>query len=845
MSAASRQAQSRIFTTSAHLREETAFDDEVQKPKNRLRIIRDDGGLQERIVGKAGRRQRASIARLKTTSLGRPSDVIVLRDVVEEAVPAQAMERTVRGTPDLAPEQDTEAQLAQARQANAARALQPQLTELEEAMASVESLRPQHTVVDKQEIKALKDTLVKSYNLEQLAQYLSQSTTSPEHLHAELPIADTNAVSLWRPGRTPLEKRIGRLSLDRDELGKNKKEAAEKIIRNAWRLSTQGEVQQIGELEMYVKPWQRSFLFSMKRGNKQSYEHMIDSVLLARATDVRPYRPENVVRITGRKSDAEEVARNLQAGLTKVRHEQIDLNVFKPLLGTTGQQKSEPRRFKGTESPFRGRDLRFVSERTASVIRFEEDGKLNIYGAADHPQSTHARRLILSLLNLPSATQTTAIRLPCWTYAPTVKPFAKDNITDIVEWPAMDIHQKHRGYTWHREVVPASKLRVAAPQTQDAAAANITDRISEALTSCLSLPEMHQADCGLGLARWYEEEASGSWSARMGTLIKKGFWAEKDTRKRDEQKPHSSALSEPFVGARHVSKSGDFEHPVLFVDEALGTVPLLASMHPMESAIKQPSQQVLVHLLPSPFTPAGVVSMGVLPSLTLTFDINSTKAGHYDATTLSSIASIVATLERQEVHLPLPSNCADLCFSRSRAMAFDLSGLTKHHDLNQLVQSLAVALNTPEAVLPSTSDLNITLPSTFLNRTAGTKQETNPEANVKYFISHYEQVMTTDFTPNLEVSSPKDGNSTTPGTKDLATHWPRGMILRLRDIDAGPLAGRRSELLLMNCRTDGFGQDVVANGRVPVQTPHHVRLLARTAVETVGFMTRANGRASV
>ena len=373
-----------------------------------------------RIIGKPGRRQRTSSEQLATASLGKPSEVIVFHDVVEDrkkpALLSTQRQRSrasqasgVQGvTQDDGEENDSsgfgyaarDGEMAQGRPD--ARGLQEAVLEdSEEAIASIDRLRPNSMVVDGQHLKKLERQLMEGYNLKQLTRYLLLSLgrrAEEEVAKPESTDSDKVQVTSWQPGRTPFEQRVGRVSLEKRGRGKSKPSVAKQILRLVWQLTTDAEAQELGELELYVRAWQLSLLFDVNQDGKPVKEFFIDSPLLIRKSDVRPYKAENVVRITARKGDAVEIANRLQEGLSRVYCDELDLTVFTPLLGRPGWSNT-------LAELFTPQDLHFVSQRTKSTFAHHGDGKLGIFSVNETAVvSVHAKRLLLGLLDLPSPT---------------------------------------------------------------------------------------------------------------------------------------------------------------------------------------------------------------------------------------------------------------------------------------------------------------------------------------------------------------------------------------------------------------------------------------------------------
>ncbi|KAK4554829.1 hypothetical protein LTR86_007977 [Recurvomyces mirabilis] len=826
----------RSFTDSTRIRQEPVLDDGEPEQHTQLRIYRDDGSRRDRVVGRPGRRQRTSSARLKTTSLGRPAEVVVLRDVADDVGAPRQITVPFSG--------------GGAEQMEAVASARAPRSEHEEVMTSIDLLRPQDTVMEAEEIKQLKQQLTRGYNAEQLRNYLFHHTTPLSGTVQSTGTIDaagastTIPITMWQSGRTSIEQRVGRIPYGRNELEKKKPLLAQEIIRNAWHLTTEEEVHQVGELEMYVKSWQTAYLFDLKRGKLQQFETLFESPLLARATTVRPYRKDDIVRITGRKADAEEVARYIQAGLASVQKDHLDLRPFRPLLGTPGWSRQ-------LEQIFHSQDLHYISEKTGSIFRIGDDHRMSIYSAANHPQSTHAKRLLLSLLNLPSTTKT-FIYDDVQARSAATAGVKLGEEPQITEWPVMEVHRKHDRQNWYREVLPVAKRAAPTdPKTPSSDSLQITNspaslgrRTAEFLQE---LPGLRGRDTNAAqdAAEWTCLDLASLWSARIGSLIvSKANWQERTQLK--TQKRHGVEM---------------LDHSAFFVDEAGGKLPLLENFEPDisdQSSSRQNAQQLLVHIQPSPVTAVGLQQLRALPSLVTAFDMSKGSSTNYTHTLEPKFESIVATSARQEVHIPLPNQAADVSFSRSTSFHQLPKAVAQQSGLGHLVNELIVALRTPGAALPSLSNIDIPLPTGVLLGAKEPEQDGEASSTTSYFISHFEHVTTTDLIP---LQSPARREGMDPGVRRMAEQWPAWLVLRLREVDAGPLAGRRTEMLLVHRdKTDidsrsgetevtkldslGRGQDGEAARIVHSddgEEASKVAVLVKTAVQLTRVMTR--GRA--
>lgn len=235
-----------------------------------------------RIIGRPGRRLLQSSEPLATDSLGKPLEVIVLRDVAEEP---QTLGPTLLKVNSAILDEEGDHVVSSTNGNREAWTGVDLPAQQDEVNASIDSLRPQSAAVGEAELESLKQQLLQSYNMRQLVRYFLQSlrvAAAPvETAPAGLDESRGIRITPWRPGSTPLEQRIGWVSFKRGEQGKTKAEVVEQILRVSWQLITDKERQHLGELEMYLKKWQILLLFDIKRKEQLMADAVIDSSLLS------------------------------------------------------------------------------------------------------------------------------------------------------------------------------------------------------------------------------------------------------------------------------------------------------------------------------------------------------------------------------------------------------------------------------------------------------------------------------------------------------------------------------------------------------------------------------------
>ncbi|KAK5685467.1 hypothetical protein LTS10_003546 [Elasticomyces elasticus] len=813
-----------------HLSAASPLQEEAQLEKRDPIIIRPERSYvyrhihpHGRIIGKPGRRQRQSSEQLATASLGKPSEVIVLRDVIEQPV---RKDRTVEVERNGAAVLDE----GVSRTAVIASALQTDLAGDEaEAIASIEELRPEHVVIDEQNWKELQRTLLERYNLRQLTTYLVEVSKLAQTESDQPDVGQSNAIRVtsWQPGRTPMEHRVGRISLEKRELGRSKAKIADRILQSAWGLTVVTEAKVSGELELYVRPWQLSLMFDVKKKGRVALETFIASPLLMRAADIRARKEENVVRITASKSDAEEIALRLQQKLAGVVRDELDLSIFAPLLGKPGWPDA-------LGELFSGHDLALLTERTQSVFVREDDSTLAIYSMpSNKAESAHARRLLLSLLDLPSPLQSFSMDVADGDQDTGLGAYVHTHsAVSQTEYPVMDAHQRHKAASWFRIMAAITKPslidRAEEKRLEKLGMEGLewwtrtSRRLAQTLKS--TSPAWQSIEKDEDSAGWAIEISEPEWTVKFGAFL--------------HTKPNASALADATSKTLEQSHKTDLsKQPGIFHDQHMGLVALLSNFTPARHSLRTPpgqtlapAQQLIVHLTPSPYIPDIVEALHTLPRVLMDFKV---AAPDHRRVTVPSLTSVVATLSRQELNVAFPDYTSDLCFLRERKMALKPDAWNSNGQLTDVVRGLEVALATETGGLPAMAYVGIDLPQSLLplSSTQADDVSTKP---IPYYVSHYEHISSVDYVPlHDEARFPQMD----PKVVRLARKWPKSMVLRCREVDAGAFGGRRTEVSLVRCPSDtASGQDVQQERK----TKEAEMELATTAMRILRLLTRAH-----
>ncbi|KAI7196354.1 hypothetical protein KC316_g9010 [Hortaea werneckii] len=690
----------------------------------------------------------------------------------------------------------------------------------EEVNASIEELRPQVQIMEEMEFDGLRRRLVDSYNLRQLAQYLvGTMKTDPSDQQEVKPRSKAEKRTLvqatpWTPGKMPLEERAGRVSIDRNEIGSSKAKLANQIMRAGWNLTTFDEEQRIGELELLVKPWQVKLLFDVKVNSKPALESFIDAKLMRLTSDIRPYRPDNVVRITARRRDAEEIARQLQDKLAQVKPLGMNLVFVLRLLGTWGWPKN-------AIDIFRPEDVEFISDRTSTVIERPSPTSVVIFSMPNRPEaSAHARRLLLSLLDLPSPKVTTEADLGDTV---TGDDQSSQEVSSrngdmqklaLLPFSASNLPRRYQSIDLYRAVVPVAKehqprsleaLQDQPEGSKSSGALSLSkiDRIAESLSGVQNFSEARNQSREGSESAWFHtlSNKAVAWSAKFPTILRASrgaFFNSPNASKR---------LALPSL------HSGD--RLSVMTSQVPGLSQLLSYFEPASNRLaarkKDLNDATEINLtrpflratfMPSPFAKSGIGALKMLPRIEITYRLGSGSR--------LQLSDVKAVLEKQELQVSCPTEAVDLDFTRSSSMHMNMRD--RQGKPSELIESfthhLQKSIDTGSGVLDAPSELELPLPRWIMQKFNPRKFNSRPrmsdaEADATadiafpYLLERMEHIQSSDFIvadgdPRM-LEKVED-----PDVKGLIQGWPEGMVLRVRDIEAGVAGGRQTEVRLID-----------------------------------------------
>lgn len=749
----------------------------------------------ERVVGKPGRRQRVVSEGLSTTSLGRPSNVIVFRDLKEEpskAVSTREHEKQSYNHEDDPP-QKARLSAQDIEHAIAARHAAPRD---EEVHASIDALRPDETIQSQRDFDRMQKVLSKSYTFQQLSRYLARSLQN-----ATSAVKSKNVrrleVSQWQPGQTPLQQRR-KLVVNKSSASK-KSVLVDQILRLVWHVTVHSEAQEVGEFEIKVQPWQLSMLFDLVDNGRPLYESLIGSRILLEACELHSWPEDNTLRITGRRQDTEEIARQLKLALLGGDRLILDLKVFVPLMMNDAHRND-------LSKILSDENIRHISELTKTVLEVRENGVMHIYGLQESARG-NARRLLVALLGLSGPCSHSQIfsvndtATGCGDLVPKHLP-----LTATAASQSSGLHRRFDDFELGRLTIQQSVIELTRNTFQDRAAATSTGdatlRESEesamqvqptakALSSHLDhLPEPSYIVPGTRhcpKSYWRDQIQVDDWEAEYCLVLSERHSDSQPTR----QKKKKTTLQR---------KTTDDSNKAVLQRAVPGIEPLLSHFDTTHipqvlhrrsndnrgsrSTFDPRTPYLSAHFVPfTSHTPSAT-----LPRLEMRFRVLPPTDQSRDRRLL--LTKVKAVLDTQAVMVPLAHCSGDVRFSRSSSLLVDIGAARQDSAIRTFMHKLQDSVDAGEGSLSAPPELRFKLPRWLVNGDEGTGMTTN-DVEVPYLFERFEQTQRMVFTAQeSHDSSPILDQDILSGLGALSDN----MFLDYREIEGGAMHGRSTSL---------------------------------------------------
>lgn len=650
----------------------------------------------------------------------------------------------------------------------------------DEVNESINALRPETTLLDGEQYKELAKSLTEGFTTDQLHAFFTQSLNlsavegDTVHLLRQQPseLQTRYRRTQWRPGRTRLEKRLPLGTVVKKSEKTNKPKLVEQILRLTWDLAIHAEEQQVGELELKLESWEMTYLFDLQPHSsfgksRVMYQKLVKSPFLLRACEIRPYRPNGFLRISGRRQDAEEVATRLEKSLPEIGHLTVKLDAFTPLLNTPGWPST-------LAHIFRRDDINYVQERTFTVIEQPRPDTLHIYSNAIG-QRMEARRLLYALLELPTVGSTVLVQ--------NSRLKASKTAVHLPEAPGTAVHFRHQKLSLTRLTSPTARI-VEGHQggkldtAEDTLHKSLTRMVQRELAA-VTQPALPTHDLN-PRSQWSPADTKTSpWKAQLCRILHASSGVAKHGRnKRGKQTSNGSPTS---------------TDPLTVVNAQTHHLETLLSFFVPQQQSKERSTVLLrphltARFVPSPFKSHGVKAASTLPSIELAYYFFTNEDGYSDL----YLTHAHAILHTQDLRVPLPSEATDLRFTRHSTVLGKRSSLLNDPEVEAFTQMLRKSLQESKSSnLVGRPSVVFHLPAAWVRGKEAADK--TPDEKYQYHFTGFEQTQTREFSP---VDSSELPAKLDPELKALFASFGERTFLQLREVSAGTLGGKRTEVLL-------------------------------------------------
>ncbi|KAK3055579.1 hypothetical protein LTR09_003499 [Extremus antarcticus] len=744
--------------------------------------------------------------------MGKPFEVTIMHDVPEPKKKKAPLQGRV-----------SEMSNGSAGQLAAAIVSSPTHSSKEEVIESIESLRPDTTMLEDHQYKTLSRALDQAYNTKQLSLYLKESlqfsSIDADTIHIVPKTTVTRKGGMqrlpWRAGSTALSERHSKGEvIAKSDVGRSKAAVIAQVLRFAWNLTNVTEWQYVGELEVKLEGWQLAYLFDLSstESNEPMHQTFIDTTALRENSEIRAYLPDNVMRITARLMDAESIADQIEQNIHKLPRLMMDLTKFGPLFGQTGRPRS-------VAQFLESKPCVDVSRRTATVFEVVEGITIVVHGGSSIGLRT-ARRMLLSLLDLSSASTIQTLQ-PHYTYGDTPPNQSERTQSLAPEYDRADLHFRYRDLELARLVT--AKHRTTSKHTILNDSAADSSRASLIPTSMSPSPNaaMERRDSNMGARQLAGHLTSlESLTPNSDTLadVSSELWSYSSPLKpspwrvqlcrllRLATEENMDQLSEetPIPSGNSSSTDSALEntaHPI--VHSRTPHAAALLSYFSVRRSRLAGSNQVgdvssdadayppflVAHFMPSPFTAIDLGTWRSLPSIEV----------YYKSTRDIQPTRVVAKFHNQEVRVPLPDEAVDLRFVRDIVIQlrsiqdFDRLGLAR------FTQSLSEAAGRGEPMEEPVSIVQIKLPAWMDKMDAGDgvrNAREERDVDIEYIFDRFELTSSTSFPRYPNDVAPLE--SFDPMLKQTLDNMDTGTSMRYTDIEGDYLDGSRSELVFRN-----------------------------------------------
>ena len=737
-----------------------------------------------RIYGKPGRRHRETSARLTQDSMQKPFEVVVLRDVPDAKGGNEADQHKASSY-----QETNHAGASQIARDILSKNASPKEAEI---FDSIDALRPPSTIIAEEEYESLAKDLADGYNTRQLSRYLSRSLQSislgpPSQVGRKALKWRENALQTlaWRPRISPTDEATHKTTLfQKDDAANPKYKLVEQILRQSWSVSIDGELYQIGYLDMKLEAWHLSFLFDLYENSRPMYEAWIKNPLLLRSSEIRPDRAHNVLRITARKQDAEEIAARIQQKFREFESLELDLTALKPLR--TRRQPSKFHEYLPDQT-----SLHAIQRRLFCIFE-RRDKKTLVIHAPLEVTLWQARRAFLSFIDLPSPS---SIKSTIVATSPIdIRAEESDGNAHLLpDQPAQGMKSRQLALRYARLArstefaencigSESSNTTHFEANTKDSFYAQVSS-IAEGLSAVKPLEPITFDSPSETVPFWElgDRAYCEPWEVQFCKVLynntKSGHMRTIQTLPSRGQKV--------VIGALDTSPSQSTIQP-----QVPGIATLVSYFSPTLESVKSPL--IVAHFVPNPFTTNGLAPLTKLPRIRMRYSVST----NTERSTVK-LQGIRAVLSQQEFRVHLPQEATDVRFVRQCTIRALSNVALGDRDIQNFTAMLQHSLNRKRAFLDGEPMVKFRLPgSPFDDLTDPWARDLRKNGfEVDYLFERFEQVQSLDLDLNFDTAFSANVD---PSVKNVLSEYPTDVFLRYQEIEGGIVGGQRTELRLVN-----------------------------------------------
>lgn len=559
----------------------------------------------------------------------------------------------------------------------------------------------------------------------------------------------------------------------------------------AWGITKKEDEQKVGELEVQMTPWALATFFDLESNGAPKYQTLIDPPLLLRRSEIRPYRLDNIIRITARRQDADEIATQLENKVLLIGKQVVQMENAIPTHAATypkGQSLQH----------FRQQDLSEIMRRTQSFFMQQKDGNIGIYSFKQSDRA-NARRLLLSLLDLSSrkiARTTLDYSLEQTGQAGPL------SLALVPVFPDRGLHFRDRSKSFARAVLPIRRETTTISATRGSYHGQ-AEGISRKIASLVKDTDQQKEEEELSAAAerssdpstyWAGRQfkTSQTWWARLGLLLHESI-PDKSGHLVQDEHVHYGAKGNTQRSSKQTS---------VFLRQVPGYETLLSYFEPNSrprpavdgdvrtSDLVTRKSAIVAHFMPSPFTNRGAKALNLFPALELTMLRRS--AGGSEETELK-IEGLRAITGEHHIDIPLPDRVVDLRLTRKIGAHASMPAVLADPQIQHFVAALKQSTNS-KGPLQGT-DVIFKMPGWMTETDSDIRNAQDgslPEISVPYIFERFEQVQSTGFRKNIKALGDRAEHNA--GIHAFNDNFPKNARLQYSEIDAGDMGGKHTEI---------------------------------------------------